>query len=59
MLWLTSYLVGGINIEPGILTINHFGISLPTIALTSWYLTLFAAAILINLINWILRKILL
>ncbi len=60
MLFLTSYLVGGINIaETGILTINYFGINLPTIALSSWYLNIISAAMVISTITWILRKIVL
>lgn len=59
MLYITAYLVGGMSIESGMFTINYFGIDLPTIALTSWYITIVAAATLISGINWILRKILL
>jgi putative membrane protein len=59
MLFITSYLVGGILIEPGKLTINYFGLNFPVIELSSWYLTLLAASIVISTVNWILRKILL
>ncbi len=59
MLYITSYLVGGIMIEAGRLTINYFGVNFPTVELPLWYLTLVAASVVISTINWILRKILL
>jgi putative membrane protein len=60
MLFLTAYLVGGITIaNTGILTINYFGINLPTLGINSWYANIMAAAVVISTINWILRKIIL
>lgn len=59
LLYLATYLAGGIKIESGILTVNYFGLNMPTVDLPAWYLTLIVAATLISLISWLLRKILL
>lgn len=56
VLFITAYFIAAININPGDLNMTMIGI--PIIEL-SWIFTLIAAATLISMINWTLKKVLL
>lgn len=58
LLYMTIYFVEGISVTAGLFSLNVPGLVIPEIYLSEVW-TLVAASLVINVINWILEKILL